>query len=384
MQAAQITRVEAWACRVPLPRPLKFRSFRAIERFYCAVRVQTSGGLDGICIGHTRGAPLDVAILDVLAPALIGRDATEPCERLVDLHRAVVAMERDGLLGRAISLLEICLWDIAGKVAGQPVWQLLGGKPRTVPVSLVEGNEIEGEPAGTLVARMTARAAEGFRMLKLEGSHYDPPARLAEDVMAIHAAVAQTTGGAVEIVTDFAWSWTSPEIVETMLDVLGPLRVGWVEDPVPCDQDDRIAALHRRLPCPLAIGDETTRPADLLRLAEAGAIDVMRLDPTTLGGLGPALELGRRGAELGLRLSPHVNPEVARHLVLALPSCDHVEMFPADRPFDMTHRLLEGAAWTSVRDGLLPAPTAPGLGLGLNDAAVAAAAYRSGAVDAAG
>lgn len=383
MNAAQITRIEAWACRMALPKPLKFRSFRATERCYCAVRVRTAGGLDGVCIGHTRGAPLDVAILEVLAPALIGRDAADPGARLADLHRAVVALERDGLLGRAISLLEICLWDIAGKLAGQPVWQLLGGAPRAVPVSLVEGYEIEDEPAGGLVARMTARVAEGFRMLKLEGSHYDPPAQLAEEVAAIHAAVAEA-GGTVEIVTDFAWSWTTPETVETMLDILGPLRLGWVEDPVPRDDVARIAALHRRLPCPLAIGDETTRPADLLRLAEAGAIDVMRLDPTTLGGFGPALALGRRGAVLGLRLSPHVNPEVARHLVLALPGCDHVEMFPADRPFDLTHSLLHGAAWDAVRDGLLPAPTAPGLGIALDDAAVAAAAHRSGTADAAG
>lgn len=376
MTDTTITRIDTWACRVPLPGRLQFRTFVATDRRYCAVRVRTAGGLEGVCIGHTRGAPQDVAITDVLAPVLIGRDAAQPEARLAELHAAVVAMERDGLLGRAISLLEICLWDIAGQAAGRPVWQLLGGVARDLPVSLVEGYAIEGEARDGLVRRMVARAAEGYRMLKIEGSHYDPPEALAEDVRAIRAAA----GPGVEIVVDFAWSWTAPGVAEATLAVLPGLGLGWVEDPIPRDPPEAVAALRRRLPCPLAIGDETTRPSDLARLVEAGAIDVMRLDPTTLGGFGPALALGRIGAAAGLRLSPHVNPEIARHLALALPAIDHIEMFPADRPFDATHRLIRGAAAEAVRGGSLPPATAPGLGLALDEAAVAATAYRSGSV----
>ena len=116
-----IDRIEAWACSLPLPTPLRFGTFEVRTRDYAAVRVSTKGGLVADCLGQTRKAPVDVAILDVLAPALLGRDALDIPARSADLAGTLRALERDGVFGRGVSLLEMCLHDLKAQAAGLPL-----------------------------------------------------------------------------------------------------------------------------------------------------------------------------------------------------------------------------------------------------------------------
>src|SRR4051794_27745422 len=170
-----IESVEAWACSIPLSKPLSFGSFTVGSREYAAVRITTRGGLVADCLGHTRRSPVDVAITDLLAPQLLGKDAVDVGERLSELMRATLAIEQDGVIGRARSLIDICLWDIRAQALGVPVWQLLGGYRRQVPVALVEGYAIDGESEGDLVARLLGRTAEGYGFFKIEAAHYGDP-----------------------------------------------------------------------------------------------------------------------------------------------------------------------------------------------------------------
>ena len=119
-----IDRIEAWACSLPLPTPLRFGTFEVRTREYAAVRVSTKGGLVADCLSQTRKAPVDVAILDVLAPALIGRDGLDIPARSADLAATLRALERDGVFGRGVSLLEMCLHDLKAQAAGLPLWRL--------------------------------------------------------------------------------------------------------------------------------------------------------------------------------------------------------------------------------------------------------------------
>src|ERR1700722_7202015 len=119
--------IEAWACAIPLPAPLHLGTFSVFKRHYVAVRVSTRGGLVADVIGHSRGSPLDVALLDVLAPRMLGRNPFEIAARSSDFQIATVATERDGVLGRAWSLLEVAFHGLLAKSLRVPVWQLLGG-----------------------------------------------------------------------------------------------------------------------------------------------------------------------------------------------------------------------------------------------------------------
>ena len=104
-----IDRIETWACSIPLQTPLSFGNFVVSSREYAAVRITTRGGLVADCLGHTRRSPVDVAIADLMAPRLIGRQALDHGERLADLRRATLAIEEDGVIGRARSMVDICL-----------------------------------------------------------------------------------------------------------------------------------------------------------------------------------------------------------------------------------------------------------------------------------
>src|SRR5690242_4269307 len=158
-----IERIEVWACTVPLAKPLRFGSFEVRARDYAALRVTTRGGLVADCLGQTRKAPVDVAVLDVLAPAVIGRDALDIPGRMADLAQALRALERDGVFSRGVSLLEMCLHDLKAQSQGLPVWRLFGESARPLDVLLVEGYEMEGEDDAIFAARLAARAAEGYR-----------------------------------------------------------------------------------------------------------------------------------------------------------------------------------------------------------------------------
>ena len=110
------------------------------------------------------------------------------------------------------------------------------------------------------------------------------------------------------------------------------------------------------------------RPGDLEGADGQRAVDVVRVDATTIGGFSAALALAAQAVARGFRVSYHVNPEVHRHCLFANDAADHIEIFPTDRPFDCSHMLIEEPAFADVRSGWLAPPAAPGTGLRLNSA----------------
>lgn len=366
-----IDRVETWACSVPLPKPLSFGNFTIHARDYAAVRITTRGGLVADCLGHTRRSPVDVAIADLLAPRLIGTQALDHGQRLADMRRATLAIEDDGVVGRARSLVDICLWSLRAQALGIPVWRLLGGYERDVRVGLVEGYKMAGEMEGDVADRLVGRAEEGFRFLKLEAAHYGEPLPIKRILSKVRAAVPDA-----EFTCDLAWSWKTARQALESAQLWEDIGIAWIEDPMPRHRLSEIAYLRQHSRVPIGVGDECTRVGDLEALMNHGAIDVVRIDATTVGGFSVALPLAVAAAERGFRVSYHVNPEVHRHCVFANDAADHIEIFPTDRPFDCSHMLMDEQAFGDVRSGYLSPPSAHGTGLRLNAQALARYAYR--------
>lgn len=365
-----IDSVETWACSIPLAKPLSFGKFTVVSREYAAVRIATRGGLVADCLGHTRRSPVDVAISDLLAPRLLGRDAVDLGARLSELARATLAIEQDGVIGRARSLVDICLWDLRAQVLGVPVWRLLGGHRRNVPVALVEGYAIEGESEGDLIGRLIRRTEEGFEFFKVEAAHYGDPGPVRNILAGVRAEADATFS------CDLAWSWQTARRGLAAAEAWHGLGVAWIEDPMPRERLSEIAFLRQHSKIPIGVGDEATRVGDLDALMDGGCVDVVRIDATTIGGFSAALALGERATRRGFRISHHVNPEVHRHCVFANDTADHIEIFPADRPFDCSHVLIEEPAFAGIRNGAIAPPEGAGTGLRLDDAALTRFAYR--------
>ncbi len=366
-----IDRIETWALDLPLPSPLSFGSFTVTARQYAALRIVTKDGLVADCLGHTRRSPVDVAISDLLAPRLVGKDALAGSERLSDLDIVSLATDQDGVIGRARSLIDVCLWDLKAQARGIPLWQLLGGSARRLRVALVEGYEIAGEGEDDIARRIIARAEDGYRFFKLEAAHYGAPEPIRRILARVKAQVPDA-----EFTCDLAWSWRTAQQGLISAECWRDLGIAWIEDPMARTRISDIGELTRRSPVPVGVGDECTCALDLDRLMEHEAIDVVRIDATAIGGIDTALGLAARARARGLRASYHVNPEVHRHCILAQDICDHIEIFPADRPFDCSHLVIEKPVFAEIRDGHVAPPAQPGTGLSLKTAALETYAYR--------
>lgn len=369
-----IASIQAWACEVALPYPLSFGSFVVTEREYTAVRVTTHGGLVADCLGLSRRAPNDVAVLDVVGPLLLGRDALDVIARREDVRRGLRAHDQDGVIGRAWSMLEICLWGLRSQAADTPLWRLLGGYPRELPVLLVEGYPLEDESDTAFAERLAARVAEGYSALKIEAASYREPAQLTTRLEMVRELV----GNDVEIVIDMAWSWRNASQGRLIARDWERHGLAWIEDPLPRDRVTNTAALRGLLHSPIAAGDESTRPGELVTLLEADAVDILRLDATAIGGLTTMAELTARAANAGVRVSAHVHPEVHQHCAFGLAGYDHIESFPTDRPFDCSHNLLLESFLDHVAQGRALPPERPGNGFTLDIDTVTRTAYRTG------
>ena len=352
----KIEKIETWICDTPISHPIDLGRFMVRQRSYLAVRVHTSEGLVGDCVTQSRGAPLDVVVNDVLAPRLLGKDARDIAALRADLERELTALELYGAIGRAWSAVEICLQGLRAQACNWPLWRLLGGNPNPVRVQIVEGYAIAGEEEGAFLDRLVERVEQGFTLLKIEAGHYADDRILLRQLEQFRDRV----GEEPKIVLDMAWGWTEYKSRMRTLCALEELGIAWVEDPFASHQVEAYRRLRQSTNVPIGGGDETSRAENIFALIEAGAVDLIRLDATTMGGIEAVRALGNEAARRGIRVAYHVHPEVHEHLAFGFGLADHVEMFATNREFDRLHDLIVDAAYDRVRNGWLAPSEAPG------------------------
>jgi L-alanine-DL-glutamate epimerase-like enolase superfamily enzyme len=362
-----IVRVESWACRVGLGTTLNFGKYKIESRDYVAVRLQSADGRCADCIGLTRGAPLDMVIADLLAPIIVGRDGSDIQALMRTLSESLVALDSDGMLGRARSLIEICLHDLCAQRNDVPLWEYLGGSARAVPVQLIEGYALPGESDSQFADRLAARTEEGYRQLKIEAASY------ADDCGTLVRRLKQLrerAGSEVAITIDAGWSFTDAESARTAIERWEDFGIEYVEDPLPRNLVAEMAELRSSVSVAISGCDEISRPDDLNQLLAAEALDALRIDATVIGGLQCGTAIAARAHVHSVPISLHEHPEIHSHCALAWSGVDRVEMFPADRPFDAAHRLVRRPAVARVVDGCLAPRAEPGTGLILDIDAV--------------
>lgn len=369
----KIVRVEAWKCVIKLPAPFALGHLTVSQRDYVVVRVITDSGLEGVSFGLGRGAPVDIVITELLAPHMVGRDLSEMDDLAASLAKGLPQHAHEGLVMRGLSQLDIALWDLKGSIAGRPVWQLLGATgPQEAKVMLVEGYHLKDEDDESFARRLGRRAAEGYSALKVEASTTDHEA-LSKRLVATRHEVGPDT----EIVIDLAYGWPRGATEHPRVG-WWDLDLAWAEDPMHGNEFDELKALHEVMPVPLGSGDEVTDPDRLLRLIEARAVDVVRLDITCHGGLSGFHKLHKAALDAGIRVSTHVYPELHRHVVHGFADAGPIEMFPNNGLWDATHTIIRPieVQQNSKGEMIVKANHAPGLGLDVDWGAVSRYAVR--------
>lgn len=313
------------------------------------VRVETDDGLVGWgeAFGHAAITATKAALDSIVAPLVVGRDAGDINALTRQVLHGVHLLGRNGPFVYAFSGVEIALWDLLGKRAGQPLWRLLGGSapaPLDAYASLLSyGGDLE------LVARNTAEArARGYRHIKLH--------ELTRE--AVLAAKAAAPDAAVMLDVNCAWT---PPVARGKAAAMAGEGLLWLEEPVWPPEDTAGLASLRRYGIPLSAGENTAGLFGFRALIDAGAIDVAQPSVTKVGGIGEMKRVIALAQAHGVEVVPHspyFGPGFVAtlHLAAALIERPMIEVLWLDmeaNPFD---------PWVRAEGGKVAVPSAPGLG----------------------
>jgi len=314
------------------------------------VRVATDSGLVGWgeAFGHGVAPATKLALDTLVAPLFIGRDPTNIAALMREAQHTLHLYGRNGPVMYAFSGIDIALWDIAGKRAGLPLHQLLGGAQRT-EIPAYASLTRHGEEAA-LLADCRRALALGYRMVKVH--EVDP---------ALVAAARAAVGPEIPLMMDTNCPWT-PDEARAVARILRPLDLYWLEEPVWPPEDHRGIAAVRAAGVPLAAGENACGGLqDFRRLFEAGALDFAQPSVTKIGGVTEVRKIIALAEAFGVRVVPHCayfGPGylASVHIAATLPGT-----VPLERLF-MDLQTSPFSPYTDAAGGKVAVPQSPGLG----------------------
>lgn len=361
MASNAIARVVAHPLKCVLPKTQTTgqRAFPEIE--LVIVEVETADGIVGWgeCLGRT-GSPAYAAIVEkLLAPLLIGQDSRD----IAALHakmRRILTGRSGGMLLEAIAGVDIALWDIAGKRAGEPVFRLLGGMSRKhieAYASSINWTDDKGAAEET-----EAAIAHGFKTIKVKIGA--PVARAQARI----AQLAKVANGRAALFVDSNWAYTVDEAIE----VAAALRDNgyrWFEEPIVPEDIAGYRRLRSLGYCPMAAGESDFTVWQARDLVAERLVDLIQPDVARAGGITETRRIAELAFAHNVGYAPHVGwsgaicAAASLHLASAMPAFRIYECMVFDNPLrDALTQPIVGER-TMLKDGMLDVPTAPGLGV---------------------
>jgi L-alanine-DL-glutamate epimerase-like enolase superfamily enzyme len=216
----------------------------------------------------------------------------------------------------AIAGIDIALWDLKGKVAGMPVYRLLGGENHPL-MTYATGAYYRIGASNAVYAEEMARFVElGYRAVKVKCGAGSPSAE-AERIAAIRRAI----GDAPDLMLDMNAPYDLDECIEFAHRV-EQSRIFWLEEPLHWYlQPPDFARLAAATPIPLAHGERELTRFTVRDFITIGGIRFVQFDATRAAGFTEALRVAALAEQHGVMVAPHTAPELHGHLVLALPRC---------------------------------------------------------------
>ncbi|TDC52812.1 mandelate racemase/muconate lactonizing enzyme family protein [Jiangella ureilytica] len=252
-----------------------------VVRKFLLVRIETDSGIVGW--GLTAGSQRYVVqnmINNECRELLVGTDPLATERRFDELQAKLNARAQTGAFSSALSAIDIGLWDIKGKDAGRPVWQLLGGYSNTVPAYTTFGlraysREQLGEVAKELVGK-------GHDKLKIRVGEYGNGEAPDEDAARV-IAVREAVGDGVQLMLDANYKFKLPHAMR-LCQLLEPYGITWLEEPVWGNDPRLLAILRRKTSIPISAGQNEGSLARHRELLMNEAVDILQPNVVHLGG----------------------------------------------------------------------------------------------------
>ncbi len=314
------------------------------------VKVETDEGVTGWgeAFSNAGWQATCTALSAIIAPRVVGKDPTNIAQIQADLHRGLYNTGRSGPVVFAISGLDIALWDIAAKRAGQPLYQLLGGSTRsTLPAyaSLLRYGD-----AKMVVDKIAEALGRGYRLIKLHENKSD-----------IVRAAKKACGDKVPLMVDCSCPWTVDEAIAISRE-WAELNLAWIEEPIyPPDDHGGLARLRAASPIPVAAGENCSNVFEFKRLFEIGAVGVAQPSVTKIGGVTELRKVFALGEAHGVTVVPH-SPYFGPGLLASMHVCAaSAREVPIERYYCDFAETPFGEQ-IIPRDGVFTVPQEPGLG----------------------
>jgi L-alanine-DL-glutamate epimerase-like enolase superfamily enzyme len=332
--------------------PIHYGQWVMRHREFALVRIDTESGAKGFAYCLTRDGPIAEIVHRSIAPAYRGADPGDPESAFFRALWSSHAVHAAGIGMRALSLVDVAAWNLAAKLAGIPITRYLGGEPRRLPVTAIVGYPPTISPQET-AQQVSDLWAQGWRRFKVPISP-SIPASVDRLTAAREAAPDAWLGFDINMV------FTSAEQVIEFERSVRHLQLGWIEDVLPPGDADAVAAVRAGVETPVAMGDEQGGSYHPQALLAAGAVDVLRIDATTNGGLTRLRQIIPAVAARGVTMSPHMFPHVHSQVLAGLGYSAPIEW---GVPGTGVHPMDDSLAQPIVRDGLMdPLPEEPGFG----------------------
>ncbi len=373
----RITNIEGFNLSSPLERPFGWSNGWISARVVGLLKIETDEGITGWGEGYV-GARGDF-VKQLFGDLLIGADPLNRNALWQGMFARVYnGNNAGGFGGSAISAVDIALWDIAGKAAGQSVSDLLGGRIRDKVAVYATGlYYTEGEFPTRLLEEATMYVELGFKGMKTKIGGLP----IAEDVRRV-AAIRGAIGDDIRLMVDANQAYPASTAIR-IGNQLADLDITWFEEPVNAKDVDAYLQVQAAVPMPVAGGENLRTRYEFNDFFARRAYDIAQPDVVNAGGITEMRNIAMNANSYGILVNPHVwgSPVMiaaSLHLASTIPPCPPAyEPRPYEQEpvmeFDRTPSgIREGitAEPFDQQDGFITVPTAPGLGVEIDEDAV--------------
>jgi L-alanine-DL-glutamate epimerase-like enolase superfamily enzyme len=364
---SRIATVSVCRARVPLANVTSFATRTVKSRDYCLVRVQSADGVEGIgfCYAGNKAGDLACrAVEELLAPVLVGQESTRVEGLWEEMYRESILHGRAGSVMRALSALDIALWDLNARTARLPLYQYMGcWATDRVPAYASGGYYLDGKTPKQLGEELAAYVRAGFKAVKIKVGRLG----LQEEEDRVRAA-REAIGPDVVLMLDANNAWSDLPTAIAYCKRYAKYDAYWIEEPFSPDDIENHSRLSAANIITVATGEIEAGRWRFKELLDKRAAAILQTDAAVCGGISEFRRIAQTAASYGVTVSPHWFHDLHVHLVGSVPNARYVEYFPDDQVFNfrsLINRQLE------TKDGDLLLPKGHGLGFEFDEKAVA-------------
>ncbi len=335
------------------------------------VEVETDAGITGVGHGNWATGAISTIVDETLSKLIVGEDPRQR-EKLWDImYRATIPFGRKGAAIEAISAVDLALWDIAGKEADKPVYELLGGPTKDeIPAYASNLHPVDLE---TLEREALDYVEQGFDAMKLRFQHGPEAGRQGmERNEEVVKTVRDAVGHDIKLAGDAYMGWTV-RYAKKMLGRLEKYDMEWVEEPVIPDDLDGYAEVRASSSVPISGGEHEFTRWGYKQMLEKEAVDILQPDVHRMGGMTELLRVDAMASAHDVPVIPHSGTNPHLHFIAASTNSPMAEYFPIPEWYKEQQGDKESTYADAIyqhppnaEDGVIPLPEGVGLSAELN------------------